>query len=80
MAPVSEYTLYHNTFSICSIMMRYLIAVRGEPADAASSMGVIKEKMIDIFNEEQLEEDYLLHVNPRGQVNISHEKLSSLNN
>jgi hypothetical protein len=79
MAPASEYTLYHNPFSICSIMMRYLIAVRGEPVDAASSMGVIKENMIDIFNEEQLREDYLLHVNPRGQVNISHEELSSLN-
>ena len=79
MAPASEYTLYHNYFSICSIMMRYVVAVRGEPVDAASSMGVVKEKMIDIFNEEQLQEDYLLHVNPRGQVNISHEERSSLN-
>ena len=37
-------------------MMRYLIAVRGESIDATSSMGVVKEKMIDIFNEEQLQE------------------------
>jgi len=69
MATTSGYTLYHNYYSICSIMIRYLLAVRGEPLDAASTM-VVEEKAIDIFNEEQLAEDYLLHVNPRGQVPV----------
>ena len=63
----TPYILYHNYYSICSIMMRYLMKVRGEPANAASRMDV-KEELIDIFNEEQLSEEYLLKVNPNGQV------------
>lgn len=63
----TRYILYHNTYSICSIMMRYLMRIRGEPVDEASRM-LVEEKLIDIFNEEQLAEDYLLKVNRNGQV------------
>lgn len=48
-------------------MMRYLMRIRGEPVDEASRM-LVEEKLIDIFNEEQLAEDYLLKVNRNGQV------------
>jgi len=63
------YILYHNYYSICSIMMRYLMRIRGDPANSAVKMNVM-EKNIDIFNEEQFSEEYLLKVNPNGQVPV----------
>ncbi len=61
------YTLYYNRFSICSIMMRWLVDIRGEPQDEASRMDIgLKE--INIFAEEQFAEWYLCDVNPNGQV------------
>ena len=65
-----SYTLYYNRFSICSIMVRWLVSIRGEPRDEASRMD-ITPKEIDIFNEEQLSEWYLCDVNPNGQVGFS---------
>jgi hypothetical protein len=62
-----EYTLYHSFYSVCSIMMRLMMAVRGEQADP-SVIITVAEKQIDIFNEEQLSEWYLSEVNPKGQV------------
>jgi hypothetical protein len=50
-------------------MIRYLLRIRGDAIDAASSMNVTEE-MVDIFKEEQLSEKYLLEVNPNGQVRI----------
>ncbi len=61
------YTLYYHRFSICSLMMRWLVDVRGEPKDEASRMD-ISTKEINIFNEEQFSESYLCDVNPNGQV------------
>lgn len=61
------YILYHNRLSICSIMVRYTLAIRGIAKDTASEM-VVEEREIDIFHEEQLEESYLCDVNPKGQV------------
>ena len=61
------YTLYHNPYSICSIQMRYLIRVKGEPEDSGSQM-IIQDKLVDIFNEEQFSEEYLTRINPNGQV------------
>jgi hypothetical protein len=66
-SPGVPYTLYHNSFSICSIMMRYLSAIRGNPKDAASAMD-IAEKEVNIFGQEQFSEHYLCEVNPNGQV------------
>ncbi|KIX05322.1 uncharacterized protein Z518_06194 [Rhinocladiella mackenziei CBS 650.93] len=65
----TPYTLYHNYYSICSIMMRYLMRIRGDPVDAAAQMNVA-EQHVDIFNEEQFSEKYLLEVNPNGQVPV----------
>ena len=61
------YTLYHNYYSICSIMMRYLVAVRGRPASGAPDEE-FQEDHVDIFHEGQLEEHFLCDVNPLGQV------------
>ena len=64
---MAAYTLLHNPFSICSLMVRYAIAVRGEPKDESSAMS-ITEQVVDLFHSEQLKEEYLCEVNPKGQV------------
>lgn len=61
------YTLYYNRFSICSIMMRWLVDIRGEPKDESSRMNIALRE-IDIFQEEQFDEWYLCDVNKNGQV------------
>ncbi|OAP60326.1 hypothetical protein AYL99_05328 [Fonsecaea erecta] len=63
------YTLHHNHFSICSIMVRYTVALRGAPQDAASEVP-IQEQSVDIFHEEQLSEHFLTNINPKGQVPV----------
>lgn len=64
------YIPYHNPFSICSLMGRYTLAIRGEPKDAASEV-VVDEHEVDIFREAQLEEKFLCEVNPKGQVSLT---------
>lgn len=66
MAP-QTYTLYHNKYSVCSIMVRYTLALRGTPKDPSSPI-LIEEKDVDIFHQEQLSEHYLCEINPKGQV------------
>lgn len=63
------HTLYHNPWSVCSIMVRQTIAIRGLPQNAASELS-IKEEVVDIFHGEQLTERYLCEINPEGQVMI----------
>jgi hypothetical protein len=65
----APYVLYHNLWSICSIMVRYTLAVKGAPHDSAAAM-VVQEQEVDIFNGAQFAEKYLLEVNPKGQVRI----------
>lgn len=66
-ATATDYTIYHNYYSICSIQSRYVLKVRGKAANAGSEM-LVQEQEVDIFNEEQLSEDYLIRINPKGQV------------
>ena len=66
----APYVLYHNHFSICSIMVRYTIAVMGAPKNPESEI-LIQVQVIDIFHEEQLSEHYLCEINPLGQVRFS---------
>ncbi|TVY87385.1 hypothetical protein LAWI1_G005630 [Lachnellula willkommii] len=61
--------LYHHPYSICSIMVRYTLAIRGAPKEA-STMMIVEEQEVDIFHGAQLEEQYLCEVNPKGQVSI----------
>jgi hypothetical protein len=67
MASLPVHTLLHNHFSICSLMVRYTIALRGSAEDPASEIP-IQEQSVDIFNDEQLSEHFLCNVNPKGQV------------
>jgi hypothetical protein len=67
--PDAPYVLYHNIWSICSTMVRYTLAVRGAPSNSAEAM-VIQEQEVDIYNNAQLEEHFLLQVNPKGQVSL----------
>jgi hypothetical protein len=62
-----KFTLYHNPYSVCSIMVRQTIAIRGE-AKSADLEVPITEQVVDIFNEEQLSEHFLCEINPLGQV------------
>jgi hypothetical protein len=61
------FVLWHNTYSICSIMVRYTIKLRGTPRSPASEM-TFEEREVDIFHDEQLEESFFCEVNPKGQV------------
>ena len=61
------YTLYYNQYSICSIMVRYTLAVRGQALDKDSEIQ-IEEQPVEIFNEEQMTEHFLCDINPLGQV------------
>ena len=60
-------TLYHNTYSICSIMVRQTLAIRGRPGENYPKLS-IKEVVVDIFNEEQFSEHFLSDINALGQV------------
>jgi hypothetical protein len=66
----APYVLYHHPYSICSIMVRYALALRGEPKAASDEM-VVEERVVEIFKGEQLTEHFLCEVNPKGQVRTS---------
>ena len=63
----SQFVLYHNYWSICSIQTRYIWALRGSPKDTASDIPLV-EKAIDIQGGEQLSEECLCEINPKGEV------------
>jgi hypothetical protein len=67
-----DYVLYYNPYSICSLMVRCTLALRGEPKDPTSAMSV-ETKVVDIFHEEQLSENFLCEINPEGQASHSHK-------
>ena len=63
----AKYILYHHPYSICSLMVRYTQAVAGHPRDSSSAMK-LDEQVVEIMKGAQLEEDFLVKVNPKGQV------------
>lgn len=64
-----QHVLYYHPYSICSIMSRYALAIRGEPATPEEAI-TVKEQEIDIYASEQLTEEYLCIVNAKGQVPV----------
>lgn len=65
-----SYTLYYNTWSICSQMVRLTLAFRGQPKDGESEM-LVEEKEVDIYHTfAQLDERFLTVINPKGKVSI----------
>ena len=63
----NHHTLYYYPFSLYSLYVRYAIVLRGEPRTPGTVM-TIEERLVDLQEEQQLEEDYLLKINPLGQV------------
>jgi hypothetical protein len=65
-----SYTLYYNTWSICSQMVRLTLAFRGQPKDGESEM-IVEEKEVDIYHTfAQLDESFLTEINPKGKVSV----------
>lgn len=62
----NNYIFYHGTHSLCSIMVRYTIAVRGHHKVALPT--TFSEVHIDIPAKQNITEDYLLNINRKGQV------------
>jgi hypothetical protein len=65
----TPFDLYVNAYSICSIMVRYTLAIRGIGLDVSTQM-VVEEREVNIFEGEQMEEAFLCDVNPKGQVRL----------
>lgn len=63
------YVLFHHAYSICSIMVRYTLALRGIARDPADEI-TVEEHVVEIFQGAQLSEEFLCYVNPKGQVRI----------
>ncbi len=64
-----ECHLYSYNYSLCSLMTRYMFAVRGQP-EAGGAELEIKDVEVDIHDTfDQLNEWYLCDVNALGQVN-----------
>ena len=62
-----QYLLFYNDYSICSIMVRFTLAVCKQlPGERIN----VEEKPIDIHKGEQLTEYYLTEVNPSGTVTV----------
>jgi hypothetical protein len=63
-----DFDLYVCKYSLCSLMTRYTIAVAGELKPGGFPV-VVNEHEIDIvFDMNNLDEDFLVGVNPKGQV------------
>lgn len=71
------HVLYHNYFSICSIMARYTYALRGEPKSANDDIR-LEQKSIELPKGEQLTEHYLCDINPAGEVKTTTAVLCSV--
>ncbi|CRG87495.1 hypothetical protein PISL3812_04513 [Talaromyces islandicus] len=68
-------TLYHHPYSVCSIMVRYTLALCSPAKDNIPALEA-EEKVVDIFNQEQLSQDFL-KINPYGQVPVLMSSLQS---
>ena len=52
-------------------MTRFTLAVRGDAAPGCESVHVNEHEVDIIYKMEQVDEHFLLEVNPRGQVRMS---------
>lgn len=65
--PTPNHVLYIQSYSICSLMVRYTLAIRGQAKNEAAEI-IVEEREIDTFHEAQLDEHFLCEINPKGQV------------
>jgi hypothetical protein len=65
---MAEYNLYMFPFSLYSIMVRLTYEL-GRHHDPASGSGVsVKNILVNLHLDENTTEDFLINVNPKGQV------------
>ncbi len=62
-----HYTLFYNDYSICSVMVRFTIALCRQ-LEGGKQRPEIVENSVDIQHGGQLVESYLCEVNPKGTV------------
>ena len=63
----TTHNLYHFNYSVCSIMVRYTVAVRGQAKDPGHEI-IIEEKEVNLWKAEQISEHYLCDINAYGEV------------
>lgn len=65
----APFTIHYGTFSLWSTMARLTFALRGSPLPSRPEMTLHKTPLsIAPQNPEQLSEEYLTKINPKGQV------------
>lgn len=65
----SDPCLYIFPFSLPSIMVQFTIALAlRNKSQSSQNLAKIKHRLVNLHRNENLGEDYLLHVNPRGKV------------
>ncbi|KAK5033476.1 hypothetical protein LTS07_003780 [Exophiala sideris] len=65
----SDYVLYYHQYSVCSLMVLYTLALKGDPKTPRNEINV-QTKVVDIFHQEQLDEHFLCNINDHGQVPV----------
>lgn len=65
----ATHTLHHDPVSICSVMVRYTYALRGEPKDNSAAM-TVQEQPLSIRRGEHLAKDFLCNINRNGEVPV----------
>ncbi|KEF51398.1 uncharacterized protein A1O9_12547, partial [Exophiala aquamarina CBS 119918] len=73
---MESHRLYHNHYSLCSLQVRYTIAIAGPPRDGLPPMQ-FDEVVVDLFNDGQLDEHFLTKVNRKGQARLPVPALTS---
>ena len=63
----SPYVLYYHPHSVCSLMVLYTLALKGTATSPENEIDV-EAKVLDIFHEKQLDEEFLCNINKYGQV------------
>ena len=68
-ATSAPYVLYYHPYSVCSLMVLYTMALKGSAISPENEINV-ETKIVDIFRQKQLDEDYLCDINKYGQVHL----------
>jgi hypothetical protein len=64
---MDKYSLYHNDYSLCSLQVRYTLALAGKPREGLVAMQIDLID-VDLLNSGQLDESFLTNINPKGQA------------
>lgn len=62
------YTLHNQPFSLFSMMVRFTYVLGRGSADSTTNGVHLEYKLVDHQRDENLAEDYLMKINPKGQV------------